>query len=57
MQSGLSSKASVVLAGDAEKAKPFTEASKSGKMVNAYNALILAANISKGKSTLEYNAE
>ena len=57
MQSGLSSKASVVLAGDAEKAKSFAEASKSGKMVNAYNALILAANISKGKSTLEYNAE
>lgn len=57
MQSGLSSKASVVLAGDAEKAKPFAQASKSGKMVNAYNALILASNISKGKSTLEYNAE
>jgi len=57
MQSGLSSKASVVLAGDTEKAKPFSEASKSGKMVNAYNALILASNISKGKSTLEYNAE
>jgi len=57
MQSGLSSKASVVLAGDAEKAKPFSEASKSGKMVNAYNALILASNIAKGKSTLEYNAE
>ncbi|MEO0571694.1 MAG: S8 family peptidase [Bacteroidota bacterium] len=57
MQSGLSSKASVVLAGNAEKAKPFSQASKSGKMVNAYNALILASNLSKGKSTLEYNAE
>lgn len=57
MQSGLSSKASVVLAGDAELAKPFSEASKSGKMVNAYNALILASNLSKGKTTLEYNAE
>ncbi|MEM1259890.1 MAG: S8 family peptidase [Bacteroidota bacterium] len=57
MQSGLSSKASVVLGGDAEKSKPFSEASKSGKMVNAYNALILASNLSKGKTTLEYNAE
>jgi subtilisin family serine protease len=57
MQSGLASKASVILSGDAERAKPFSEVSKSGKMVNAYNALILAANISKGKSTLEFNAE
>ncbi len=57
MQSGLSSKASVVLAGDAEKAKPFSEASRSGKMVNAYNALILASNLAKGKTTLEYNVE
>ena len=57
MKSGLSSQASVVLAGEAEKAKPFSRASKSGKMVNAYNALILASNIAKGKSTLEFNAE
>ncbi|MEM8926594.1 MAG: S8 family peptidase [Bacteroidota bacterium] len=57
MQSGLSSKASVVLGGDAEKSKPFSEVSKSGKMVNAYNALILASNLAKGKTTLEYNVE
>jgi len=57
MQSGLASKASVILGGDAENAKSFSQVSKSGKMVNAYNALLLAENISKGKSTLEYNAE
>ena len=57
MQSGLTAKTKVVLGGEAENAKPFSEGSKSGKMANAYNALILAANISKGKNTLEYNAE
>lgn len=57
MQSGLTAKATVILGGDTENAKPFSEVSKSGKMVNAYNALILASNISKGKTTLEYNAE
>lgn len=57
MQSGLSSKASVILSGEPSKSKPFSEVSKSGKMVNAYNALLLAENISKGKTTLDYNAE
>jgi subtilisin family serine protease len=57
MQSGLSSKASVVIAGDPSKSKSFSEISKSGKMVNAYNALLLAENISKGKITLDSNAE
>ena len=57
MRSGLTSKASVVLGGEAEKARAFTGASRSGKMVNAYNALIMAGNIAKGKSSLEYNAE
>ncbi|MDT0606295.1 S8 family peptidase [Croceitalea rosinachiae] len=57
MQSGLRSKASVVLSGEASNAKPFSEASKSGKMVNAYNALLLAENISKGKMTLDYNTK
>ncbi|BFP41143.1 S8 family peptidase [Flavobacteriaceae bacterium GF1] len=57
MQSGLTSKASVILGGETENAKPFSKISKSGKMVNAYNALILAANLSKGKTTLDYNAE
>ncbi len=57
MQSGLRSKASVILAGDTNNSKPFSEASKSGKMVNAYNALILAENLAKGKQTLDANAE
>lgn len=49
MQSGLESKASVILDGDPAKARPFDQISKSGKMVNAYNALILADQVSKGK--------
>ena len=57
MQSGLRSKASVVLGGDPSNSKPFSEVSKSGKMVNAYNALLLAKNISKGKITLDSNAK
>ncbi len=47
IESGLSSSASVILSGDAENTKPFTQASKSGKMVNAYNALIMASTLSK----------
>ena len=57
MQSGLSSKASVIIAGDPSNSKSFSEVSKSGKMVNAYNALLLAENVSKGKLTLDANAE
>lgn len=57
MQSGLSSKAQVLPGGDASNAKSFTQLSKSGKMVNAYNALILAEQLTKGKTTLSINAE
>ncbi|GGG38656.1 peptidase S8 [Croceivirga lutea] len=57
MQSGLSSKAQVLPGGDASKAKPFTQLSKSGTMVNAYNALILAEQLAKGRTTLSINAE
>ena len=57
MQSGLKSKTSVIVAGDESKATTFDKISKSGKMVNAYNALILANNISKGKMTLESNSK
>ncbi|UJH69099.1 S8 family peptidase [Allomuricauda sp. SCSIO 65647] len=57
VQSGLFSKASVIVSGDPEKATTFDKISKSGKMVNAYNALILADNISKGKKTLGFNTE
>ena len=41
MQSGLPLKATVVVPGSSN-AKPFNELSKSGRLVNAYNALILA---------------
>ena len=57
MQSGLSSKSSVIVAGDETKATTFDKISKSGKMVNAYNALILADNITKGKMTLDSNTK
>jgi len=57
MQSGLRTKASVIVAGDETKATTFDKISKSGKMVNAYNALILANNISNGKMTLESNSK
>lgn len=57
IQSGLSSKASIVVPGDVANASTFDKISKSGKMVNAYNALILAANISKGKATLTANTK
>ncbi|MEO0900811.1 MAG: S8 family serine peptidase, partial [Bacteroidota bacterium] len=57
MQSGLSTKASVIVSGDASKAKTFDTISKSGKMVNAYNALLLADKISKGKQVLASNTK
>ena len=43
MKSGLSSNTSVVLGGDESNQDKFTSISKSGKMVNLYNALILAS--------------
>ena len=52
MESGLSTKSSVVLGGDVENATDFDQASKSGKMANAYNALIMADQVSKGKLNL-----
>ena len=57
MQSGLSTKTSVIVSGDASKATTFNTISKSGKMVNAYNALLLADNISKGRQTLASNTK
>nr|WP_298793365.1 S8 family peptidase [uncultured Allomuricauda sp.] len=57
IESGLSSKASVIVSGDPENATTFNTISKSGKMVNAYNALIMADNISKGKMTLTKNTK
>ncbi|MEX0291151.1 MAG: S8 family serine peptidase, partial [Flavobacteriaceae bacterium] len=52
MVSGQKTKTSVILSGDTAKARPFNEASKSGKMVNAYNALILAGKVAKGTINL-----
>ena len=43
MESGLSTKQSVIVGGDANNSKTFTTLSTSGKMVNMYNALILAS--------------
>lgn len=50
MQSGLSTKTSVSL-GDGTTAK-LAEVSTTGKMVNAYNALILASKVASGKVSL-----
>jgi len=52
IDSGLSTTASVVVAGDSENTKPFNAISKSGKMVNAFNALILANKVAQGKIKL-----
>ncbi len=45
MYSGLSSTASVVLGGEESNVKPFNSITTSGKMVNLYNALIMASKI------------
>ncbi|MDG3582972.1 S8 family peptidase [Galbibacter pacificus] len=52
MQSGLTSTANVILGGNPNYKKPFAEASKSGKMVNLYNAMILADKVNAGKVKL-----
>jgi subtilisin family serine protease len=43
MESGLSTDQEVILGGDPSQTKPFNEISVSGKMVNMYNAIILAS--------------
>lgn len=47
MDSGLQPDIEVVLGGDASKKVAFKDASKSGRMVNLYNALIMAERLSK----------
>jgi len=47
MESGLSPNTDVILAGDSENVQPFAEISKSTNMVNLYNAIILASQMSK----------
>ena len=52
MESGLAVKTKVALGGDASKAANLNEISTSGKMANAYNALIMAESVNKGKIQL-----
>jgi len=47
MNSGLSTKTPVIIGGDASNQAGFTDLSKSGKMVNMYNALIMADKMSR----------
>ena len=47
MDSGLPIKTKVIVGGDPNNIKSFSDLSKSGKIVNAYNALLLAKQISK----------
>ncbi|RLD28785.1 MAG: peptidase S8 [Bacteroidetes bacterium] len=49
MNSGLPIKAKVLIGKDLNTAKPFEDLSKSAKLVNAYNALIMADHLSKTK--------
>ena len=48
MVSGLKTRTTVVVPGDAGQVRSFAALSKSGKIANAYNALILADKVSKG---------
>ncbi|TYA52173.1 S8 family peptidase [Formosa maritima] len=47
MDSGLALTTKVVVGGDSEDIKPIGDLSKSGKIMNAYNALIMAQQMSK----------
>jgi subtilisin family serine protease len=49
MQSGLSTKTHVVVGGDADNTATFDKISRSGKMANAFNALILASQVANGQ--------
>lgn len=52
LQSGLTTKAKVLTPGDPSNSSNFNSLSKSGKIVNAYNALILASQVAAGKVKL-----
>lgn len=45
LDSGLNLNTKVIVAGDPSNVKPFSELSKTGKIANAYNALIVASKI------------
>ena len=50
MDSGLPIKAKVMVGKNSNNVKPFGDLSKSAKLVNAYNALIMASRLSKTKT-------
>ena len=52
MESGLASDAEVIVGGDPNNKQPFSDLSKSGKMANLYNALIMADRVSRKKIKL-----
>ena len=52
MKSGLPIKAKVILGGDAGKTGTLDEISTSGRIANAYNALLMAEGVSSGKIKL-----
>ncbi len=52
LQSGLAPKAKVILGGDATKTATLNEIATSGRIANAYNALIMAAAVNSGKIAL-----
>jgi len=52
MKSGLPIKAKVILGGEAEKVSTLEDVSTSGKIVNAYNALLMAQSVNSGKIKL-----
>ncbi len=52
MQSGLQVPIEVHVAGNEEDKKPLSALSRTGKIANAYNALILADQVSRGKISL-----
>ena len=52
MKSGLPIKAKVILGGDNAKSASLDEISTSGKIVNAYNALVMASKVASGQIEL-----
>jgi subtilisin family serine protease len=52
MKSGLPIKAKVVLGGEAGKTAALNDISTSGRIANAYNALIMAESVAAGKIKL-----
>ena len=49
LNSGLALTTKVIVGGDPNNVKPFSQLSKSGRIVNTYNALIMAAEMSKNQ--------